>query len=109
MEQYGNTTTYNMEPVLLQNIKSSQYWAASALGLESVDEVIDEIYNWWARRRGVGRGETAAPGPRHAGPPPPSATPHQPRTPLSALPSTTARLSPQQARCQATLSDPCSL
>eukprot|EP00887_Chlorella_sp_A99_P006116 scaffold22.g6116.t1 len=45
MEQYGNQTTYNMEPVLLSNIKSCQYWAASAMQLDTVEEIVDEIYN----------------------------------------------------------------
>ena len=47
MEQYGNTSTYNIEPVIVSNIKRSQYWAGTCLFLESVEEVIDEIYNRW--------------------------------------------------------------
>ena len=44
MEQYGNSTTFNMENVLVQNIKSSLYYAKNALDLDTVHEVIDEIY-----------------------------------------------------------------
>lgn len=45
MEQHGNTTKYNMESVLAQNIKSSRYYISKALDKDSVHEVIDEIYN----------------------------------------------------------------
>lgn len=44
MEQYGNTSTYNLESVLVQNIKNSHYYIKKALDLDSVHEVIDEIY-----------------------------------------------------------------
>ena len=44
MEQYGNTTTYNLESVLLQNIKSSPYFVKKAMDLDTVYEIIDEIY-----------------------------------------------------------------
>ena len=45
MEQYGNTSTFNLENVLVQNIKNSHYYIKKALDLENVHEVIDEIYN----------------------------------------------------------------
>lgn len=45
MEQYGNTSTFNIENVLVQNIKSSDYYVRKVLELESVYEVVDEIYN----------------------------------------------------------------
>ncbi|KAL4524470.1 hypothetical protein Ndes2526B_g00475 [Nannochloris sp. 'desiccata'] len=44
MEQYGNASTFNLESVLVQNIKSSHYYIKKALDLDSVHEVIDEIY-----------------------------------------------------------------
>lgn len=44
MEQYGNKSTYNLESVLVKNIKDSLYYAKKALDLDSVHEVIDEIY-----------------------------------------------------------------
>ena len=45
MEQYGNTSTFNLESVLVQNIKISPYFIRKAVDLESVYEVIDEIYD----------------------------------------------------------------
>lgn len=44
MEQYGNKSTFNLESVLVQNIKNSLYYVKKALDLENVYEVIDEIY-----------------------------------------------------------------
>lgn len=44
MQQYGNTTTYNLESVLLQNIKNSHFYIKKALDLDNVHELIDEIY-----------------------------------------------------------------
>lgn len=44
VEQYGNTTTYNMDTVLRANILASQYFQQSAARLESWQEVVDEIY-----------------------------------------------------------------
>lgn len=45
MEQYGNTNTFNLENVLVENIKQSPYYARKALDLDHVHELIDEIYN----------------------------------------------------------------
>ncbi|KAL4854361.1 Pre-mRNA splicing factor SR-like 1 [Chlorella vulgaris] len=44
MEQYGNTSTFNLESVLLQNIKRSQYWEKRAKDIADYDELVDEIY-----------------------------------------------------------------
>jgi hypothetical protein len=44
MEQYGNTTTYNLENVLYQNIKTSLYWNRRAKDIADYDELVDEIY-----------------------------------------------------------------
>jgi len=44
MEQYGNKSTFNLESVLVQNIKNSLYYVKKALDLDHVHEVIDEIY-----------------------------------------------------------------
>ena len=44
MEQHGNTTTYNLESVLVQNIKTSPYYIKKAFDLENTHELIDEIY-----------------------------------------------------------------
>ena len=46
MEQYGNTTTFNLESVLLQNIKRSQYWEKRVGAIMDVAELIDEIWEW---------------------------------------------------------------
>ena len=45
MEQYGNTGTFNLESVLVQNIKNSHYYIKKALDIDSVHELIDEIWN----------------------------------------------------------------
>jgi hypothetical protein len=44
MEQYGNTTTYNLESVLLQNIKRSLYWERRAKNIVDWNELVDEIF-----------------------------------------------------------------
>ncbi|GAB4814832.1 hypothetical protein N2152v2_001878 [Parachlorella kessleri] len=44
MEQYGNTSTYNLETVLRENIIRSQYWEKTCIDLEGWQEVVDEIY-----------------------------------------------------------------
>ena len=44
MEQYGNTTTYNMESVLRKNIVDSEYYRDTCMKLNSWEEVVDEIY-----------------------------------------------------------------
>ena len=45
MEQHGNASTYNLESVIVQNIKSSHYYITKAVPLDTVHEIIDEIYN----------------------------------------------------------------
>lgn len=45
LEQYGNTTTYNLEPVLVQNIKRSLFWERRAQYIADVPELIDVIYD----------------------------------------------------------------
>lgn len=45
MEQYGNKSTFNFDSVLVQNIKNSHYYIKQALDLDSVHEIIDEIYD----------------------------------------------------------------
>lgn len=47
LEQYGNTTTYNLETVLRENIIRSQYWEKTCLDLEGWQEVVDEVYYRW--------------------------------------------------------------
>eukprot|EP00955_Chlamydomonas_euryale_P036190 350372-Chlamydomonas_euryale.AAC.3 len=44
MEQYGNTTTFNVENVLRQNILSSQYFERRCQSLVTWEQVVDEIY-----------------------------------------------------------------
>jgi pre-mRNA-splicing factor 38B len=44
MEQYGNTTTYNLEIVLKQNIVNSDYYRNDCTKLSTWGEVIDQIY-----------------------------------------------------------------
>lgn len=44
MEQYGNQTTFNLESVLLQNIKRSQYWEKRAKDIADWSELVDEIF-----------------------------------------------------------------
>lgn len=44
MDQYGNTTTYNLETVIVSNIKRSDYWERRASKIGDVLELIDEVY-----------------------------------------------------------------
>jgi len=44
MEQYGNTTTYNVESVLRKNIVDSEYYRDTCLKLTTWEELVDEIY-----------------------------------------------------------------
>lgn len=44
MEQHGNTTTFNLESVLRQNILDSRYYCNTVVTLSSWQEVVDEIY-----------------------------------------------------------------
>ena len=44
MEQYGNVSTYNIESVLVQNIKESHYFVKQAMDCDTVYDLIDEIY-----------------------------------------------------------------
>lgn len=45
MEQYGNTTTYNFESVLFQNIKRSLFWERRAQHIMDVVELVDVVYD----------------------------------------------------------------
>ncbi|KAK9909028.1 hypothetical protein WJX75_006237 [Coccomyxa subellipsoidea] len=44
LEQYGNTTTYNVESVLQKNIANSEYFRDTCTKLSTWEEVVDEIY-----------------------------------------------------------------
>ena len=44
MEQYGNTTTYNIENVLYQNIIQSEYYTKTCMKLETWEAIVDEIF-----------------------------------------------------------------
>ena len=44
MEQYGNTTTYNVESVLQKNIVASEYYRQTCMKLTTWEEVVDEIF-----------------------------------------------------------------
>lgn len=44
MEQYGNTSTYNMESVLRKNIVDSEYYRDTCMKLATWGQVVDEIY-----------------------------------------------------------------
>lgn len=44
MEQHGNTTTYNLESVLRQNILNSDYYTKTVVNLTSWQDVVDEIF-----------------------------------------------------------------
>ena len=44
MEQYGNTTTYNVESVLRKNIVDSEYFRDTCMKLTTWEEVVDEIF-----------------------------------------------------------------
>ncbi len=43
MEQYGNTSTYNIETVLYQNVQNSEYYKNNCVKLSAIDELIDEV------------------------------------------------------------------
>ena len=43
MEQYGNTTTYNIESVLHKNIKDGEYFNKTCVKLTTCEELIDEV------------------------------------------------------------------
>lgn len=45
MEQYGNLSTYNLESVLNQNIKNSDYYRNDCAKLLDWESVIDAIYD----------------------------------------------------------------
>ena len=44
MEQYGNTTTYNVESVLQKNVVNSEYFRDTCMKLSTWEEVVDEIF-----------------------------------------------------------------
>jgi hypothetical protein len=44
MEQHGNTTTYNVENVLRQNIQSSEYFSKTCQEMTVFEHIVDEIY-----------------------------------------------------------------
>lgn len=44
LEQYGSTTTYNLENVLYQNIVNSDYYTKTCEQLLTWDQIVDEIY-----------------------------------------------------------------
>ena len=44
MEQYGNTSTYNMESVLRKNIVDSEYYRDTCMKLTTWAQVVDEIF-----------------------------------------------------------------
>lgn len=44
LEQYGNTSTYNFENVLRQNVLTSSYYHQSAAGLDNWQDLVDQIY-----------------------------------------------------------------
>ena len=44
MEQYGNTSTYNMESVLRKNIVDSEYYRDTCMKLTTWGQVVDEIF-----------------------------------------------------------------
>lgn len=48
LEQYGNTTTFNLENVLRQNILTSSYYKQSALPIDNWADLVDEIYYRYA-------------------------------------------------------------
>lgn len=45
MPQYGNTTTYNLENVLKQNIVNSDYYNKSCIQINNWSDLVDEIYD----------------------------------------------------------------
>ncbi|PNH05807.1 Pre-mRNA-splicing factor 38B [Tetrabaena socialis] len=44
MEQYGSTTTYNLENVLRQNILGSDYYRQTCMTLSNWSDIVDEIF-----------------------------------------------------------------
>ena len=44
MEQYGNTSSFNVENVLRKNIVDSEYFRDTCGKLSSWEEVVDQIY-----------------------------------------------------------------
>lgn len=44
MEQYGNTETFNIENVIVQNVKTSLYYVKYAVDLDTPYDLIDEIF-----------------------------------------------------------------
>ena len=45
LEQWGNGTTYNLESVLLANIKQGDYWNQTAHAVDTVEELVDVVYD----------------------------------------------------------------
>lgn len=45
MEQYGNTSTYNVESVLQKNVVGSEYYNKTCVKLEDWGQVVDEIWS----------------------------------------------------------------
>lgn len=43
MQQYGNTTTFNIERVLYQNAIDSLYFKNNCVKLSTFDELVDEV------------------------------------------------------------------
>lgn len=43
MEQYGNTTTFNIESVLHKNIKDGEYFNKTCVKLTTFEELVDEV------------------------------------------------------------------
>lgn len=44
MEQYGNTSTFNVESVLSKNATGSEYWRRTASKVATVAALVDQIY-----------------------------------------------------------------
>ena len=42
-EQYGNTTTFNIESVLHKNIKDGEYFNKTCVKLTTFEELVDEV------------------------------------------------------------------
>ncbi len=45
MQQYGNTTSFNIENVLVQNIINSDYFRRQCIDLKTWEEIVDEIFD----------------------------------------------------------------
>ena len=43
MEQYGNTTTFNIESVLHKNIKDGEYFNKTCVKLSTFEALVDEV------------------------------------------------------------------